>query len=553
MKLRLRVWHSLLLLLMAASCEKLEETLLEGPSDISSQEQRFLTENDCDGAVRLCYNALAFDDWWQVHFWRLCNEAATDDAWVGDTIKNFDINPPQSFGGSIIPGANPGDTIAAPYYKRRLELMQAGHYTLDARGERLRDFYQSNYKGIFLCNNAISGINNAKIAEPVKQRLVAEAKFLRGMYYFELVKNFGEVPLITAVVNNAYLDTVRRVSRPRIYTQIRSDFNEAAASLPPLTEQAAKDRGRATQGSALAFLAKAELYDEKWAAALSAAEKVIQTQTYALEADFGNLWNPSNTNSREFIFSLSTGTWTFNAFGNAIPVMCGTRAEKGWGYLCPTSDLENHYLQDKDTLRLKWTIIKHQEAVAGDTTRRFDARPAVSKSARFSRKLYTPRTQRLGGTGAKLPHNLTFMRYADLLLIAAEAAYHSNQPETARKYLAQVRERAKLSLDATLSGAQLLEAIYKERRSELAFEGQRLFDLRRLKTTGGQRLIHAVFGINGSFVRYNKFNNPDPFETNNKRERQDKGVQFTVSKHELWPIPQDELNRKGGLRQNPGY
>lgn len=553
MKLMLRFCLFLLLLIGLATCEKLEDNLLQGPTDISTLEQRFLTEADCDGAVRLCYNATAFDDWWQVHFWRLCNDAATDDAWVGDTIKNYDINPPRISSNPLDTNRARNDTIAAPPYRRRIEIMQAGHYTLNTSGERLRDFYQSNFKGIFLCNNAISGLSTSKISESVKTRLIAEVKFLRGFYYFELAKNFGGVPLVTSLVPTEYLDTMTRRALPTVYAQIRQDFTDAAAGLPKLSEQSAKDYGRATSGAALAFLAKANLYDEKWDAALAAAQQVIDQGDYALEANFGDLWNPENVNSREFLFSIGTGIWSFNAFGNPIPVVCGTRAEKGWGYLCPTSNLEKHYLDNQDSVRLKWTIIKHQQAVPGDTTRRFNARPDVSKSGRFSRKLYTPALQRLGGSGSKLPHNIVFMRYADLLLIAAEAAAHANKPAEALNYLGQVRQRAKLDAPSGLSGQDLLEAIYDERRAELAFEGHRLFDLRRIRTGANTRLIHQVFGELGSFPSYNKFSNTDFYENNNTREKQDKGSQFKAGKHELWPIPQDELNRRRGLRQNGGY
>lgn len=553
MKLTLRFCLFLLLLIGLATCEKLEDNLLQGPTDISTQEQRFLTEIDCDGAVRLCYNAIAFDDWWQVHFWRLCNDAATDDAWVGDTIKNYDINPPRISSNPLDSNRNRQDTIAAPPYKRRIEIMQAGHYTLNTNGERLRDFYQSNYKGIFLCNNALAGLSSAKIPESTRTRLIAEVTFLRGFYYFELAKNFGSVPLVTSLVPTEYLDTMTRRALPTVYAQIRQDFTDAAAGLPRLSEQSAKDRGRATKGAALAFLAKANLYDERWSDALAVAKSVIEQGDYALEEDFGKLWDPNNTNSREFIFSIGVGLWPFNAFGNPIPVIAGTRAEKGWGYLCPTSNLEKHYLDNNDNIRRSWTIIKHQEPVIGDTVTRFNARPEVSKSARFSRKLYVTKKQRFGGTGNKLPNNMVFMRYADLLLIAAEAAYHANKIEDAIKYLEEVRLRVNLPSPAGLSGQPLLDAIYAERRSELAFEGHRLFDLRRIKINQDTRLIHQVFGSLGSFPDYNKFHNTDFYENSNKRERQDKGSAFTKGKHELWPIPQDELNRRRGLRQNPGY
>jgi hypothetical protein len=186
MKLVLRVLLFILVVTGLVTCEKLEENLLQGPTDISTLEQRFLTENDCDGAVRLCYNALAFDDWWQVHFWRMCNDAATDDAWVGDTVKNYDINPSRISNNPLDTNRTRNDTIAAPPFKRRIEIMQAGHYTLDARGERLRDFYQSNFKGIFLCNSAITGLSTSKIADNVKNIPLVLRKHIRHAFFPKL-------------------------------------------------------------------------------------------------------------------------------------------------------------------------------------------------------------------------------------------------------------------------------------------------------------------------------------------------------------------------------
>jgi hypothetical protein len=135
----------------------------------------------------------------------------------------------------------------------------------------------------------------------------------------------------------------------------------------------------------------------------------------------------------------------------------------------------------------------------------------------------------------------------------AEAAYFNNDLTSAKLSLKRVRDRVQLTTNMSLTGTALRDAIWKERRLELALEQQRLFDLRRQKINGVPR-IALIMGPNGSFVKFNKEVSTDPFETTNLNESQDKGIFFDISKHLLWPIPPAEIQlSRGNITQNPGY
>jgi len=144
------------------------------------------------------------------------------------------------------------------------------------------------------------------------------------------------------------------------------------------------------------------------------------------------------------------------------------------------------------------------------------------------------------------------IRLAEMYLTRAEANYHTGGDALADINI--IRARVKLDPKTGLAGPTLLKQIYKERRLELAFEGLRLYDIRREKDpTTGKRVIETLMGPNGTFVQYN-LNSTDPYETTNLREPQDKGINFNAAKNLLWPIPQMEIDLSGGvIKQNPGY
>jgi len=230
----------------------------------------------------------------------------------------------------------------------------------------------------------------------------------------------------------------------------------------------------------------------------------------------------------------------------------------GWGWCVPTSNLEQAYLSEGDDIRRLSTICRMGEAVYGDdenTDYQFSLNQ--NKSGRVWRKFYVPLAMRrqLTTEDQHVPLPYIFMRLAEMYLTRAEAAFFLNRPNDALTDINVVRDRVDLPAKTGLSGNDLLYAIWKERRLELANEGMRLYDLRReIDPVANKPMIDLVMGPNGSFVKYNLEESTDEWELSHPEERQDKGTMFIEGRHELWPIPQSEIDRSNGLlSQNPGY
>ncbi|HEY4207011.1 MAG TPA: RagB/SusD family nutrient uptake outer membrane protein, partial [Puia sp.] len=171
---------------------------------------------------------------------------------------------------------------------------------------------------------------------------------------------------------------------------------------------------------------------------------------------------------------------------------------------------------------------------------------------RFSRKWYVPKSQR--PANGLYGRDDIILRFADVLLIHAEACAMQNKSSEALTSLKAVRDRVSLTTDMSLTGWDLINAVRSERRLELAFEGDRLYDIRRWKDQSGKPVINSILGPNGSFVKYNTETSTDYYETHNLLEPQNKGIHFDPAIHLLWPIPNSEIVVSGGLiKQNPGY
>ncbi|GAB3657189.1 hypothetical protein GCM10028791_29500 [Echinicola sediminis] len=474
------------------------------------------------------YDGIQENGWWQINFYRQIMDMATDDCWAGNTEQP------------------------------RPDILTIAHYNnVDIGSTYFETFWNYQYRGITKCNVIIQEIENVDFDESLKSRLIGEAKFLRAFYYFQLVKNFGGVPMVTTF-NELLQPEVRnytRKSAEEIYAFIEADLRDAIDRLPLKSEYAPSDMGRATRGAAQAYLAKAYLFQEKWNEAADMAKQVVQSGQYDLEPDFQNVWHVENPNGIESIFEIQYRTDPTFSIGGFFGVTTGSRADGGWNWCVPSSYLEKAYLDEGDDIRLRSTIIKHGEPVFGDPeVTEFNAVPDRNKSGRINRKFYIPKAYRdLPYRPGNLALNHIFMRYADLLLMYAEASFHTGNESEAINALKQVRDRVELETDMSLSGDALRNAIWKERRLELALEQHRLYDLRRQKINGQPR-IAQVFGPDGDFVVYNTQESTDPFELNNLREDQAKGSTFDPDTHLLWPIPSSEIVLSSGrIEQNPNY
>jgi starch-binding outer membrane protein, SusD/RagB family len=480
------------------------------------------SDSEVETATTTSYSFIDYADWWQNQWLRAVNEAASDNSWIG---------------------LNGGQGTA----------IQAAHYTLNGENDRIEAHWIMLYKSIYRFNATIEGVEKSNVSATLKARSIAELKFMRAYQYVELVRNFGGVPLITktlGVTENTY----KRSTPAEVYDFLAKDLQEAINVLPTKTAYANVDKFRVSKGAATALLSKIYLYAEKWAEASTTAEQLIASKDYSLEPFFGDVFKTSNYNGREAIFETQFQWSTlFPALGNIFPAYSMSLAEGGNGYFNPSSDLENAFKAQGDSIRLNWTIMRHGVPVVGEVgTPIFDARPDRSKSARFGRKIYALKAERTANN--KVSKNKIHIRFAEVLLIKAEAAAMLKQDAAAIAALKAVRDRVGLTTDNTLTGDKLIAAVRLERRLELAMEGERLFDIRRWKDASGKPLINSIFGESGSFVLYNTTVSKDAFETKNLSEPQNKGANFVAGKHNLWPIPTKEVDASGGnVGQNPGY
>ena len=388
--------------------------------------------------------------------------------------------------------------------------------------DQLTSTWKWLYEGINRANYMIE--NKDKLDFSRKAELYGEVHFLRAYYYFELVKIFGDVPLFTdSRLTASDSNTLTRAPKASVYAQIEKDLNDAIAVLPA---EKSTD-GRATAFTSHALLGKVYLYQDKFTEAADILEPLIGL--YTLPSSLQSVFYNSGQNGPESVFEVQHSKnsnwydWGFpqGSEGSFAIIHHGPRGyngsvyASGWSFNVPTQDLYDAY-DVTDTRR--GVAILDIEAWAESTGAEYSK--GYEHTGYFNHK-YIPRAG-LSGAQQELNYGINFraIRYADVLLMAAEANSRKASPnETkAQNYLNQVRARAfgNSSKASSSTGATLTKEIWNERRLELAMEGHRFFDLVR---TG-----EAAVKITG----------------------------FVAGKHEVFPIPQTEIDISG-LTQNAGY
>ncbi|WP_142784526.1 RagB/SusD family nutrient uptake outer membrane protein [Changchengzhania lutea] len=421
--------------------------------------------------------------------------------------------------------------------------------------EQLRSIWQLMYAGLNRTNYLLE--NKGKLDFTGKEEIIAQGYFLRAYYTFELAKYFGNVPLkveerdgVKRIVDEQILAgdqfrLERTASIAEVYGLIQEDLKEAIPNLPITQDLPYK----ATKGAAQALLGKAYLYDGKFADAATVLNQVISSNQYSLTTgdDYMNLFTASGENGSESVFEIqytnvegagwdclqcSEGSYFVQFNGPRSPFSDDVFAT-GWGFFLPSQALYDTY--DANDMRRDATIFDLRDLKENGDNSNYSA---PREDTGFYNKKYMPRKSDKAGNAstAELVHlnNYRAIRYADVLLMAAEAEAQSGGAN-AEDYLNDVRARAygDTSQDYTSSEGALLDAIYSERRKELAGEGHRFFDLVR---TGEAK---------AAFDAYNA-SKPEDFET----------ITFIVGKNELFPIPRVELELANATErwgQNPGY
>ncbi|RYJ37147.1 RagB/SusD family protein [Flavobacterium anhuiense] len=387
--------------------------------------------------------------------------------------------------------------------------------TYNASNPSCRDIFKAYYAGINRCNQALNIIPQLDKADAgLRSRLMGEATFMRAFMYFTLVKIYGGVPIVDHLPNPSSLEDknmlLTRKPVTEVYAFIENDLNTAIAALPLKSAYSADEKARVSKGSAYALLAKVNLYQKNWQKVVDNCNLVTG---YSLVPDYATMFRLEGENGPESIFEIN-GVGSVPAKG--IRQYSQVQAPKGtggwgWGFNTPSQSLLNAY--EPGDVRKDATII-----FRGTTLYDGKLVPNTVQNERYNYKAYSSNYSGADDSDA----NVIFIRYAEVLLMKAEALNELGQTSDAISLLNQIRNRAKLPNTTFSSQDDIRKAIWRERRVELAFEFDRFFDLVR---TGQAKTAFAA-----------------------------DGKVFTEGKNELFPIPEAFLNEAKGLSsQNPGY
>lgn len=407
-----------------------------------------------------------------------------------------------------------------------LYLAELDQFQSNATNATYSSMWTGHYQAIFRANLAIENIPGIEMDENLKARLIAEAKFLRAFCYFRLVQWYGEVPLITSILTEDQFFSQQRAAISEVYGQIEKDLQDAIAVLPESSKYAAADIGRVSKGAARGILAKLYMVKKDYTKAVEQCEAIISSNEYALMPSYAEIFTSKGEQGPESVFEISAVAIQAAVAGpGASPynMVQGVRGvpNLGWGFNRPSDNLIAAY--EPGDPRRQATVIYVGEILPDGSTKVEDNPDILNE--RYNQKAWVPKHAGLQDNG---PGNLRLLRYADILLLAAEAYNELGNGAAALPLVNQIRKRARgtnnfiLADIATTDQAQLREKIRKERRIELAMEQHRWFDLVR-------------WGIAGDVMRA-------------------AGKPFIDNKHERFPLPQTEIDLSDGvLDQNNGW
>ena len=446
---------------------------------------------------------------------------------------------------------------------------------------RFANEWKDCYAGIKTCHTFLENVDRVPgMDEALKARMKAEARFIRAYLYFRLTTQYGDVPLFDHNLTLEESAVLFRTSKADVITFIRNELNDIAAILPTKQEYALADNGRITKGAVMMLLARTCLYENDWTNTASISEKIMNGDygQYSLFPSYEGLFLPDNEYNSEVIldlgYTLNLRTWS--EYYDAIPLTQGGRIS---GF-APTQELVDDYVMlngkgisesgsgynentpyiNRDP-RFDLTIVYHgykwkkpdgtiatiyiQPGSAGlASVSNLDEYAGSGQNASatgyYLRKWYDPKAPQ--GMAAGL--NLILMRYADVLLMYAEAKNELGQmnADIWSRTIGALRSRAGFTDASALNypgaGSDLRNIIRRERRCELALEGTRLFDIRRWKTI--ETLMNAT--PHGA-----------KFASNNTQYIVLGARKFDPSRNYLFAVPQSERDIDKNLTQNPGY
>ena len=455
------------------------------------------------------------------------------------------------------------------------DLRELENFKANSDNEILLGYYRAQWQGIQRANLAIDEIPTTRIEtegdEAEKQaqyrdRYLGEAYFLRGFYYFRLARMFGGMPRIDYVIKSSNQWAQTRSTMDETLNFAIEDFKRAENLLWKKDKYSDEELGRATKGAAQAMLLKANLYradylrnagneteaQKYFAEAAKWGKEVIKSRQYSLWPNYLDNFRLANENGRESVFEIqyteeATSDYGGEGYtrGTMTTILQRSRSsafgEAGWGYDRPTQNLYNEY-EAGDARRDETILVPTDEQIETP------AQEIYCGDRMLNRKYAMYNDGANGGIyklahATRSPKNNIQIRYADVLLMYAEACCESGDLPSAKSALKEVRDRAGLSqfpYTAVIQGQtvtfndnqeDLRKAIRHERRVELAMEGHRWFDLTR-------------WGIAKETM--------DTYMAGETEEAKELYGTFQKGKHELFPIPSKEIDLSG-IEQNPNW
>ena len=403
--------------------------------------------------------------------------------------------------------------------------------------------YSGFYTGIFRANQIIANVPNANISEEQKEQYIAEARFLRGLNYFHLAINFGSVPIITTVPQTREEYFVAKSPEEEVWLQVERDFQAAKEALPIVYP--AEWIGRATKGAAIGYLGKAYLYQEEWSKAESEFSLLAEPDgspkapfTYDLLEDYSHNFIAEYDGNKESLFEIQnqdvggTNPW---AGENADEAQGVTTAQEfaptevgGWFEAFPTNEVFEEFQEEK-TMEGDFDPRMYASLVWDYPGATFYNRPFSDFSLQFGYDAMIKKYQNYmddteGNYISEI--NEKALRYADILLMYAEALIMQGRVAEAYPLVNRIRNRADLpDLEPGLSQSEMMAEIRHQRMVEFFREGLRFYDLKRWgmleeEITDGDKVGKEYFNL---------------------------------ARHEYFPIPQDELNTNPNIEQNPAW
>jgi len=460
-----------------------------------------------------------------------------------------------------------------------VDAISSGSFTVDLN--RFSSDWSYYYAGIKSCNLFLANVDkNTTLPAATRNRMKGEARFVRAWHYFNLMKWWGDVPLLTEDITADQAKTEARTPRADVLNFITGELDAAAGILPTRDQYGAADRGRVTKGAALALKARVLLYEgNRMADVVTICEQLMNNQagTYSLYSSYEDLFKSAAKYNSEVIFDLAyvLNTRMWGDYIDFAPLSLGARSNN----LAPTQELVDSYIMNNGKgihdagsgydesnpysnrdPRLSATVVYDQfvwknadgstkkiyikpgSSPAGQDQNEYKASGQGTATGYYWRKYWDP----VSVPTLQFGSDLIIIRYAEVLLMYAEAKNSLGQmtSDVWDKTIRLIRQRAGFTDPGALSfppaGADLTSIIRNERRSEFAFEGLRIDDIRRW------RIAEQVMNGWAHGAKYG-----DPATDNGYLRAQLRS--FDKNKHYLWPIPSSELVKDSHLTQNPNY